>query len=283
MLILTGLGLLAAWSARHYKSTQPMVRAAAPNVGMVEPIRAATSFPEVPTARDAYILDAVQRGEADIRWAFVRSSYQGHNGEFRVFADAMKIQGVRVNLTAAGQQRVADTLGCMLLTLKLADLIWAQRQVTLAPITMSSTQHDVLVMGTVARMIEYSQRVDAAIADLPAPPEGIVCTVGKHWVIDDALALPAHKGRAENYGWHNTRFGPPCATPAAGPGCHVLQDPGTAHNLLHTDYSQVCVLVSRDCRVDDAPMDLMRVLQDPVLAMLANHRGRMRVLRQPGT
>jgi hypothetical protein len=244
----------------------------------------APSFPESVPARDAYVLDAVKKNSSDvfIRWGVVRSSIQGHEAEFRVFADAMKVQGVRVTLTAAGQQHVADALGCSLLTLKLADLIWAQRQATLAPITMSSTQHDLEVMGTVARMVEYSRKVDAAIAALPSAPDGIVSTVGKHWVIDDALDLPAHKGMAENYGWHNTSFGPACATPAGGAGCHVIQDPGWRHDLGHTDYSQNCVLVSRQCRVDGQITDLFKVLQDPVLAFLANHTGKMHVLRQPG-
>jgi len=38
---------------------------------------------------------------------------------------------------------------------------------------------------------------------------------------------------------------------------------------MHTDYSQNCVLVSRDCSVDGAPPDL-------------SHKGPMHVLRQPG-
>ena len=281
LLLVAGLGFLAALAASRRRSRPAPSPATLRTEGM-NPVLQSTSLPERPPARDAAILDAVKQQGAEIRWAFVRSTYQGHEGEFRVFADAMKIQGVRVTLTAAGQQRVADALGCMLLTLKLADLIWAQRQVTLAPMPMSATQHDLIVMGTVARMIEYSQKIDTAIAALPSPPEGIVSTVGKHWVIDDALALPAHKGMAENYGWHNTRSGPPCATPAGGAGCRVLQDPGWRHDLGHTDYSQNCVLVSRECRIDGASMDLAAVLRDPVLAFLANHKGAMRVLRQPG-
>jgi len=240
-----------------------------------------TTFPESPTARDAYSRDAVKRGEADIRWAIVRSEYQGHVGEFRVFADALKIQGVRVNLTPAGQQRVADALGCMLLTPKLADLIWASRQVTLPPFGMSQTAHDLEIMGTVQRMIDHSRKIDAALVSLGEPPEGIVSTVGKHWVIDDALLF--HPGMAENYGWHNQqKLGPACATAAGGPGCHVIQDPGWRHNLGHLDYSQTCVLVDQQCTVDSAPNQLPAVLQHPMLSFLASHKGPMKVLRQPG-
>jgi hypothetical protein len=280
LVVLAGLGLLAAKAAtrRQDRTSGPLaMRAPLPSP------RGGTAFPESIPARDAFILDAVKNGQADVRWAFVRTSYQGHEGEFRVFADALKVQGVRVTLTAPGKQRVADAMGCLLLTLKLADLIWAQRQVTISPFPMSSTEHDLLVMSTVARMIEHSQKIDAAIAALPSPPEGIVSTVGKHWVIDDALDLPSHKGRAENYGWHNLKTGPSCATPAGGPGCHVIQDPGWRHDLGHTDYSQTCTLVSRECRVDGQARDLVDVLRDPVLAFLASHKGAMRVLRQPGT
>lgn len=283
LLILAGLGLLAARASR--RDRRPVVGGPVAARAVQLPPRggsADVSFPESPLARDAFILDAVNRGHADVRWAFVRSSYEGHDGEFRVFADALKVQGVRVNLTPGGQQRVADALGCLLLTLKLADLLWAQRQATVPPFPMSQTQHDIEIMGTVRRMVEHSQKIDAAIAALPSPPEGIVSSVGKHWVIDDALLLPAHKGKAENYGWHNAGSGPGCATPSGGPSCHVIQDPGWRHDLGHTDYSQTCVLVSRACRVDSMNRDLTDILRDPVLAFLADHKGQMRALRQPG-
>ena len=252
------------------------------------------TFPENPAARDAFILDAVKNGGAEVRWAFVRTTDKGHTGEFRVLADALKVDGVRVNLTAIGQQHVADALvdggaPSMLLTTKLADLLWSQRQVELPPFEMTQTQHDLQIMSTVARMKEHSAKIDAALAVLPQAPEGVVSTVGKHWIINDQLADPKHHGMGCNYGWHNKKQGPMCATPAGvlppgGPPCHVVQDPGFWHAAnSHLDYSQTCTLVSRACTIDGRPADLMQVLSDPVLAFLASHTGRMKVLRQPGS
>ena len=237
-------------------------------------------FPESVPDRDAYILAQVQAGNYTAVSAPITSEIPGHTASFNVMADALKVNGVRVNLSAAGQQRVADALNCLLLTPKLADLIWYQRVVTLPPFPRSATQHDLQVMGTVERMIWHSQKIDSALAALGgAGAGGLICTVGKHWVIDDALL--AHPNKAENYGWHNTQTGPGCVT-RESTTCRVIQDPGWAHNALHADYSQTCVLVSRQCTVDGQPMDLETLLQDPTLAPLASSTGAMKVLRQPG-
>jgi hypothetical protein len=279
-LLLVGLGVMTKAIKQARRSTAAPPLPSPPAAGAVHVLSAPLTFPESIPERDAFILQAVGRGEAEVRYAPLRNRVGVHEAEFRVFADALKVAGVRVNLTAAGQQRVADALGCMLLTVKLADLIWAQRQAELPPHPMSQTPHDIARMSTVERMVAHSEWIDGALAHLPTPAEGIVCTVGKHWVIDDDLAK--RPGMAMNYGWHNKTAGPACATSAAGSGCHVIQDPGTAHNTRHTDYSQTCVLVSRACSVDGAPMDLAALLQDRTLAPLASRSGPMRVLRQPG-
>jgi hypothetical protein len=291
LIVLAGLGILAARLVGQQRRPEAhrvaSTRLGATPRGALDP--SIPAFPENIAERDAFILDQVKQGLAEIRWAPLRSSYKGHTAEFRVFADAMKIGGIRVNLTAAGQQRVADALGCMLLTLQLADLLWSQRQVELKPVEMSQTEHDLAVMKTVERMVLHSQKIDAMIAALPQPPEGIVCTVGKHWVINDALGKTAalKQKLAMNYGWNNRGQGPKCATPAGvlppgGPPCNVVQDPGTVHNIAHTDYSQTCTLVDAMCTVDGQRMPLATVLQDPVLSFLASSTGRMTVLRQPG-
>lgn len=289
LIVLGGIAVLAL--ARRRPRTSSALGAQGPRGGPGG--GGSIPFPEPIPARDAFILDAVKNGAAEVRWAFVRSSVQGHTGEFRVLADALKIDGVRVNLTAVGQQHVADALvdggaPCMLLTTKLADLLWSQRQVEIPPFEMSQTAHDLQIMSTVARMVEHSAKIDAALATLPQPPEGVVSTVGKHWILDDRLADPKHRGMACNYGWHNKKQGPMCATPAGvlppgGAPCHVVQDPGFMHNIGHSDYSQTCTLVSRACTIDGHPADLAQVLSDPVLSFLASHTGRMKVLRQPGS
>lgn len=231
--------------------------------------------------RENAIRDQVSRGHFSVRWATITSSNGRHTAEFHVLADALKIDGVRVNVSAETQQIIADMTGCMLLTPKLADLIWVQREISLTPFPRAIT-------GTTQGMIDHSAKIDAALARF-SNPNGLIATVGKHWVIDDELLT--HKGMAENYGWHfegpafQGMTGAPCASRATAPNgqvVRVIQGTGWAHNMFHSDYSQVCVLVSRSCKVDGVEHDLRTVLQDPELASLASHTGPMKVLRQPG-
>lgn len=241
---------------------------------------ASADFPENIAEREAFIVGEVQKKNYEVRWGTVTSEIEGHTATFNVFADALKVNGVRVSVTAIGAQQIADELKCLLLTPKVADLIWYQRQIEIPPFPLTQTAHDLMIMATVARMKLESQKIDAALAIFPQPITGLVCSAGKHWVIDDALL--EHPQKAENYGWHNKVNGPACVT--KGPGvCKVIQDPGWVHNAKHADYSQTCVLMARGCIVDGKPMDLVDVLKDPVLAKLASHTGVMKVLRQPGT
>ncbi len=232
-------------------------------------------------ARDACILSHIEAGDFDQPWATVTSDDHGHHAEFQVSADALKIAGVRVNVTAALQQRIADRLGCLLLTPKLYDMCWAQRAVTLPPFPMPIT-------SSTAAMVEHSAKIDKALA-LQGNPTGLISTTGKTWVIDEALC--AHKGRAENYGWifEGTSFygllGEVVASlmkDAKGVYVRAIQGRGWAHDPSHVDYSQVALFVQRACVVDGQPMDLVQVLQDPYLAPLASHTGRLTIWRQPG-
>lgn len=241
--------------------------------------------PNVGPTRDQAILQRVREGRYDlILWAPILSTYNEHKAEFQVFADALKMDGVRINVTAEVQQQVADLLDCTLLTPKLADLIWDQREVTLTPFPRGNTNG----MSTTQAMVDHSKKIDDALAKL-GNPSGLISTVGKHWLIDnDLLAKP---GKAENYGWHFSGSsyqgikGEANATlmkDANGMFIRLIQGRGWQHDMHHADYSQTCVLVNRACVVDDQIVDILDVLQNPELAGLASHQGVMKVLRQPG-
>lgn len=235
--------------------------------------------------REAAILDYVQQGAFEAPYAAITSTYNGHTATFNVFADALKIEGVRVNMTAQTQQKVADLLDCMLLTPKLADLIWVQRQVSLPPFPLGASPD----MGSTAMMIKHSSKIDDALAKLP-DQSGLICTVGKHWVVDNDLLIASKS--AMNYGWHfegQTFQGSGFEATAShlqtdhGFLARLIQGKGTRHNMYHVDYSQTCVLVSLDCTVDGQSARLTDVLKDPTLFGLANMGGILHVLRQPGT
>jgi len=229
-------------------------------------------------AREDWLFQAICAGRGDYTFADLTASIPGHSATFKVFADSLKIDGIRINVSAETEQKIADTLGCLLLTPRLADLMWIQKSAKLAP-------HPRLITSATSAMIAHSAQIDADLAAL-GYSGGIVCTVGKHWCIDNDLN--SHPGRAENYGWHfeGVLSGIPAENTASkdanGRYMQIIQGRGWAHDMHHVDYSQVCVLVSRKCTVDGIDADLMDVLRDPTLAPLASHQGVMHVLRQPG-
>lgn len=228
--------------------------------------------------RDDWLFQAVTDGRAEYSFADVTSSANGRAATFSVFADALKVDGIRINVSAELEQRIADALGCMLLTAHLADLVWMQRDCTIRPLPR-------LITSATDAMIKHSQDVDSELAKLSSQPN-LVASVGKHWLIDNDLL--AHPGRAENYGWHfqgKDWTGPTeyaVSRDQAGQLIKMIQGRGWAHDMHHVDYSQTCVLVARQCLVDGQPADLRDLLQDPALAPLASHQGVLKVLRQPG-
>lgn len=226
--------------------------------------------------REDLITEAVLKGESEFEFVEIKSNYAEHQAQFRVFRDALKIDGVRVNVKAATQQQLADYLCCSLLTPKLADLIWQQASVRLAPCPRP-------ISSTTQSMKEHSQDIDIQLKKYN-DNGGLLSTVGKHWVIDEGLKNAGSR-KAMNYGWHfeGSNFqGIRGESSVSLAGIRVIQGKGTAHTLDHCDYSQTCVLVARECQVDGKAMDLLDLLGDPVLSYLANETGKLTYLRQSG-
>lgn len=235
--------------------------------------------------RDALILKHIVAGDAEVVWVPLTVSGNDRTIEVLVMQDALKLGGVRVGAGAGLAQQSADALGALLLTPKLLDLIYAARTVTIEPMT----QYSATEMLTTHWFEKESARIDAAIASSGGVASGgIVQTVGKPWMITNALA--SHPGKACNYGWHvppgsvvnNSWKSTPAYLSVTLPGVYVLQQPGFAHGLDEADYSEMILLAHRACKVDGAPSDLVNVLQDASLAPLVSHEGPLTVLRQPG-
>ena len=237
--------------------------------------------PNVGPEREKAILQAVLDDKAEVVWADISNTYKDHTATFHVFADALKISGVRVNVSAETEQHIADAIGCMLLTPLLADLMWVQAAVHIEPRPRPIT-------ASTQAMVEHSLDIDKQLAAL-GNPTGLIQTVGKHWVIDEPLA--SNPSKAMNYGWHfkgaafQGLHGEVVASlmkDASGAYLRLIQGRGTAHDMHHSDYSQTCCLVARECEVDGGPADLEEILKDPELAPLASASGKLSVLRQPG-
>lgn len=236
-----------------------------------------TCPPQDSPARDAWILDAVRAGEAEVALAEIEVSANGHTGLFTVFADGLMLGGIRVNVSAKLQQQIADTLGAMLLTPRLADLIFQNRAVSLPPMPRQIT-------SSTSAMIDQSDKISAAI---PPGAQGIKNTIGKHWCLVKSIFSDSAKAasKAANYGWHfeGISFQGIKGEPSVSlPGVRVIQGVGTVHNYSHTDYSQICQLVLRRCVVDGEERDLADVVMDAELAPLVSHEGPLPGWRQPG-
>lgn len=197
-----------------------------------------------------------------------------HQGVFSVSQDALKIDGVRIDVSAVIQQHIADMIGASLITPKIFDQMWAQRAVTLLPCTQPIT-------SSAAGMVSHSACIDKKLAAAGgASPGGIVQTVGKTWVLSNKLSTSV----AMNMGWHLEKplGGVPFDPAPTLPGAHMIQSPGTAHGPGHIDYSQIALFVKNECTVDGVSSTFATVAQDPVLSSLVSHEGVLRVLRQPG-
>ena len=239
------------------------------------------TFPEKINDREKYIYDRVLAGTFEASWAEVEYTAQGHSAKFLIMEDALKIDGVRVNVSATLQQKLADLFDASLLTAQLADLIYlnAKRRIDPAPMSISTS---------VASMVKHSSNVDARLDKL-SDKSGLVADSGKHWILDKKLEqLP---GRACNYGWHFAGIsyqginGFPVASKLNvldSRPVKVIQPNATAHDALHSDYSQVCQLVSQVCWVDGKEKRFSELLVDPVLSVLVSHQGPLKITRQPG-
>ncbi|WP_437958578.1 peptidoglycan recognition family protein [Sorangium sp. So ce119] len=212
-------------------------------------------------AREAAILEEVRRGRHDpIRWTTIRvpSFDDLHVLEVELPEDALKLEGVRVNVTARTAQQIADLLGCVLPTPRIVAHAHVQAAV---PVYVGPRKPDA-TMATTAVMIARSRDVDAVVGGR----SGLVSQgAWKHWV----LAPGTTKTRAANYGWMRSDGRP-------------WQSLGLAHNLDHTDYSQAWQCPRRRCRLDGREMDLADVLRDAALARLLTWDGQPLDARQPG-
>jgi hypothetical protein len=233
--------------------------------------------------REQMILDSVINGTATFGFTTITSEYNGHQATFYVFEDALKLEGVRLNVSARNMQKIADLLYCILPTPRLYDLMWYQCPAKIEPQPRSIT-------SSTAAMIDYSKVVDAELAKANCPDGVVKSTIGKIWVVDNSMQ---GSQMACNYGWHfikgnnykgisgdvNQSF---LKNPSTGQYYYMIQSTGHAHDASHIDYSQICILVSRHCVVDGKDMDILDVLTDSLLSPLANNGGILKVLRQPG-
>jgi hypothetical protein len=225
------------------------------------------------TERSARILDAVRAGRYELQWCPIDIE------DLRVLVscDALKVDGVRVNVDAKTQQLIADEIGAVLLTPKLADEIY-KRATKLSPRPQT-------ISSSTQAMIDHSARVDAEIARVGGGT--MVADVGKDWVIVKSLFSQTARAarKAANYGWHvpTKQYQGLTAEGAVTPGLFAIQGVGTAHSVDHTDYSEIARFALRSARYGELPVDLANVYTgDAPGNELVSHEGPLPDFRQPG-
>lgn len=264
---------------------------------MVCPADRLLGFPADRKARWDYILDKVKNGLYYVTWSPIVSVVGNHAATFWITSDALKIDGVRVEVTATLQQQMADVMGNVSFpTARLLDLAFIQAEITLPPLTRAGTEHDWVADGTmsntgpmVIQSIDVDRMIIARVGSLDAAKGKLIGGANKAWVLDnDMIGKKADRTEAAtNAGWNlwdaTKGFTPVTkATNAQGVPMRVWQQPSTKHGRFHDDYSQDAIFVLNDVVVDGQPMKLQDVLTNPVLAPLASHQGVLKTLRQPG-
>ena len=238
-----------------------------------------SNFPEKISDREKYIYDQVVLGNFEATWTPLDYTISGKQVKLNVMSDALKIEGVRVNVSANLQQRLADLFDASLLTAQVADLMYvnASYRIDPSPVPISSS---------VSEMIAHSKRVDSMIGTYTG---GIVAPPGKHWILDKKL--DAFPNMACNYGWHflGTVYRGIKGFAAAsfvkqlgGNIVSVIQPNACAHDPHHMDYSQVCQLVSQTCWVDGEEKVFSDLLKDQADSGLVTFGGPLKNARQPG-
>jgi hypothetical protein len=245
-------------------------------------------------ARDARadaLLTAIKGGVAlPIVWMPLSVCAGGHEGTVFVSSDTLHFgedgpnadpadwDWVRVAVTATTAQQVADLLGVLLPTDRIADLAYAQADVRLTVHTQTP------VTATTAAMLEHHRRIEAERAGRT----GLLSTVGKEWILGAELFPTDHPQHplgaqgAINYGWH---AGGPVAANGPFPGRDgfiLWQTRGHRHDRAHVDYSQwVPRLVHPRMWVDGAEVATADVMTSPDLAALLSYDGPLPGTRYP--
>lgn len=98
-----------------------------------------SDFPERLDEREAYIFDRVIAGDFEASWVRLEWTDGPDTVGVSVMEDALKVHGVRVNVSATAAQRLADVLDASLMTATVADAVFAgaARRVEPAPMPIS--------------------------------------------------------------------------------------------------------------------------------------------------
>ncbi len=185
-----------------------------------------------------------------------------HKGILLVMPDYLAIGSdenfVRIPMTPITAQKIADTFGMMLPTVKLVDAIYAQSDVHMVPAPLPA--------GKKMTSNEYYSRHNQMIERrLKSSANGkLIAGHKKDIVITRILANRPY--RVAIYGWHRGQGRP-------------IQPLSTVHPNTYADYSHGIRLVSHSMTVDGKPVEVASILHDEKLAGIVSNEGTIRNVR----
>jgi len=168
---------------------------------------------------------------------------------------------VRVPLGMSAAAQVADRLGFLLPTAHIVDRIYEQAEMRLNPSPMEPGA----AMTTTSYFMQHNVTVTRQASSVGLYPAALVAGIKKDLVISERLRK--QPGRVAIYGWHR-RDGDP------------IQPLSLVHEAAYADYSHGVRLVSRIAFINDRPVELAAVMQDPdIAAIVTGDEGQMRDVR----
>jgi len=207
-------------------------------------------------------------------WDLIEVRYGGRIVGFLTTNDVLRVgevdDFVRVTVNATCAQLIADRLGTILPTTRMADLVH-ENATTILPFV---AQPPDALMASTQRMVAHSRAIDQALR-AKGYAGGLIDTLGKGWMISNKLK--ARSDKAANFGGHDA--GAKLRSPG---GLRVVQDLGTWHDRFHTDYSQKWRGYAAWSYLDGSEISTGELLTNPQTAGAISYEGTMEVLRQPG-
>lgn len=212
--------------------------------------------------REALLRGELLRGNLPpFLWKWSRVTLRGvdaegreHMAELEVMPDFLAVGSdedfVRVPLTPATAQAIADQFQCLLPTRKIVDAVYAQAAVKLEPVPLTEARE------TAAAFLLHNTRIEE---QRRGKELGLLTARTKKDVVV-TNRLDEKPGRVAIYGWHQ-----PTGVP--------IQPLTTVHAAAYVDYSHGIRLVRQRVLVDGKPMKLDDLLRDPALCVLVSDEG----------
>lgn len=209
-----------------------------------------------------------------------------------IVGDSRTFDGLRPPATPNELQEIADLINCMLVTPKVLDLMWdesGKTGVRFDSIVNSGPPRYTIVADM--NVHDVHLMLEKAIEEAGGDNGGIIMSLGKYWVLCNALLTGMYSRmkvgdvyvnrQAINYSWYSS--GAPRRSVTGN--AKVWQSLGGAHPDNHIDPSQLVLLMYRwaalirDGSVEE--VDLYELAKDPKLCHLISHEGPLKITRMP--